>query len=132
MIADRMGYYSGTRNTTLENFNLDTFNFYLNPRYIIGIRNISSIIPGDFTLKQNYPNPFNPATNIEFGLPKNTHVKIYIYDMLGKLVDMILDEELKAGSYKLDWSAKELTSGVYFYRLETPEFTQARKMVLLK
>ncbi|MGE5432845.1 MAG: T9SS type A sorting domain-containing protein, partial [Syntrophomonadaceae bacterium] len=81
---------------------------------------------------QNYPNPFNPVTVIAFSLPKDEMVKVIIYNILGKEVKMLLNEELAAGTYSLTFSAEEFPSGVYFYRLSTPSVSMAKKMILEK
>ncbi len=92
----------------------------------------SGEVPKTFSLSQNYPNPFNPVTNIRFGLPKASFVKITLYDILGKEVMILLNENKPAGSYKMDFDAASLPSGVYFYKLETDGFTDIKKMVLVK
>ncbi|NOS85306.1 MAG: T9SS type A sorting domain-containing protein [Ignavibacteria bacterium] len=99
---------------------------------IIGIIPISSEIPETYRLEQNYPNPFNPVTNIEFSLPKSSFVKLTIMNFLGQRIALLLQEQLNAGSYKYDWNASELPSGTYFYKLETEEYSDVRKMVLIK
>ena len=81
---------------------------------------------------QNYPNPFNPSTNIKFELPKTGNVKLVIYDVLGREVETLLNEKLNAGSYEAVWNADKYSSGVYFYKLETGDFTQTKKMILMK
>jgi hypothetical protein len=93
--------------------------------------------PCDFVLFQNYPNPFNPATNIEFVLPKSGQVKIEIFNILGQKIRTLVDECLKPGHKLVDWdgkddSGKEVSSGIYFYRIATDEFSEAKKMLLLK
>jgi hypothetical protein len=99
---------------------------------VIGITPVSSGIPKAFILHQNYPNPFNPVTNIEFELPKSGVVKITLYDILGSEVDVMANEYLSAGSYKYDYDASKLSSGIYFYRLEAGEFNAVKKMILIK
>ena len=99
---------------------------------LIGIQQVSSEVPKGFTLSQNYPNPFNPVTNIEFSVPEPSFVKLAVYDMLGTEVETIISKNLTAGSYKADWNASKYTSGVYFYRLITADFTETRKMILVK
>lgn len=98
----------------------------------IGINPISTEIPNAFVLYNNYPNPFNPITKINFDLPKQSYVKIKVYNAVGKLVKTITESNLYAGKYSVDFDGSNLASGVYFYSLETPEFYQVRKMVLLK
>src|SRR4030095_6551872 len=96
------------------------------------IQNISSEVPDRFALSQNYPNPFNPVTNINFSLPSNGTVRLVIYDVLGKLVSTLVNQNLRAGSYKVDFNASGLASGIYFYRLDAEEFTDVKKMILVK
>ena len=96
------------------------------------INQISSEIPEGFSLYQNYPNPFNPSTKIKFDLPKSNHVKIIIYNTLGKEVTELVNEKLSTGSYEVDWNASGYSSGVYFYKLTTNEFYDVKKMILIK
>ena len=97
-----------------------------------GINLIAGEIPTSFNLYQNYPNPFNPLTNIQFDIPKASYVKIVVYDNLGRMVSKLIDENLIAGSYEVTWTAKNITSGLYFYKIETKEFTSVKKMILIK
>ncbi|HLT24479.1 MAG TPA: M12 family metallo-peptidase [Ignavibacteria bacterium] len=99
---------------------------------LIGIENISSQIPNDFSLKQNYPNPFNPTTRIEFNIKQSGFVKLAVYDMLGKLVGTLVDGDLNPGTYQYTFEAESLPSGTYFYRLETVGFAETKRMILLK
>ncbi|HUX92643.1 MAG TPA: T9SS type A sorting domain-containing protein, partial [Ignavibacteriaceae bacterium] len=78
------------------------------------------------------PNPFNPNTTIKFDLAKDGHVSLKIYDVLGNQVADLIEEEKTAGKYSVSFSAGHLSSGVYFYRLVTPTFTDTKKMLLLK
>ena len=89
-------------------------------------------IPEEFSLKQNYPNPFNPNTIIDFSIPAYGFVKVVVYDALGRKVKELLNQELSAGNYSVDFNASDLSSGVYYYRLSTKEFIQMKKSVLLK
>jgi hypothetical protein len=89
-------------------------------------------IPKSYALYQNYPNPFNPSTTIEFDIPERTNVKLIIYDILGREVKKLIDKELDPGKYKVNFDAKDLSSGVYFYTLRTPKFTKTDKMLLIK
>jgi len=99
---------------------------------VIGISPVSSAVPEKFHLSQNYPNPFNPVTNIEFDLPKESFVKLIVYDALGKEVAVLVNQYLGAGSYKADWNASDYPSGIYFYKLEAGEFVETKKMILIK
>ncbi|MFI5144491.1 MAG: SBBP repeat-containing protein [Ignavibacteria bacterium] len=98
----------------------------------IGIKKISSAIPGEFNLSQNYPNPFNPNTTIEFAIPKSSDVKLVVYDISGREADVLINEKLRAGSYKVDFYGSKLSSGVYFYKLTSEDFIQTKRMVLVK
>lgn len=98
----------------------------------IGIHIISSEIPFQFEIYQNYPNPFNPSTKIRFDIPKSTFVKLIIYDELGRKIENLVNEELKAGEYSVDWNAVNYPSGIYFYKIETENFVESKRMVLLK
>ena len=81
---------------------------------------------------QNYPNPFNPSTNINFTLPKTEYVTLKIYDILGKEVAILINQELNAGNHTKTWDANNLSSGVYFYRLTAGKFTETKKMILVR
>jgi hypothetical protein len=93
--------------------------------------------PNNFELAQNYPNPFNPSTVIEYSIPliersETSNVKLVIYDILGNKVVTLVNKEQPAGTYKIDFNASELSNGIYFYMLETDNFTASKKMILLK
>ena len=96
-----------------------------------GITPVSNI-PDKFSLSQNYPNPFNPTTTINFSIPKSGFVTLKVYNVLGKEVASLVNEIKNAGSYAVDFSGSELTSGTYFYRIEAGDFTDVKKMILLK
>ncbi|MBZ0201854.1 MAG: SBBP repeat-containing protein [Ignavibacteria bacterium] len=104
----------------------------------IGIQIISTEIPSAFSLQQNYPNPFNPTTKIRFDVPidsrlrGNDNVVLKIYDALGREVAVLVNENLKPGTYEADWNASSFPSGVYFYTLKTDGFTETKKMILIK
>lgn len=99
---------------------------------LIGIENISTLIPEGFSLEQNFPNPFNPSTRIEFNIKRSGLVKLAVYDILGKLVGTLVNEDLTPGTYQYTFEAGSLPSGAYFYRLETNGFVETKKMLLLK
>jgi len=92
----------------------------------------SNSLPEIFSLEQNYPNPFNPSTSIQFRIPENSFVSLKIYNVLGKEVSTLMNEEKNAGTYEVNFNASALSSGVYFYKLEAGNFVQTRKMVLMK
>lgn len=88
--------------------------------------------PSSFKLSQNYPNPFNPVTTINFSIPKNEIVKIKVYDILGKEVATIVNEQMNAGTYNLTFDASKLSSGVYMYKITAGNFSDIKKMMLIK
>ena len=92
----------------------------------------SSTTPSEFSLAQNYPNPFNGMTLIEFELSRTTTVVLEVYDLLGRRVATLLDEVKSPGLYRVRWDAKNLSSGVYFYRLSVGDFVGTKKMILMK
>lgn len=100
--------------------------------FLIGIQQISTEIPNNYSLSQNFPNPFNPATNIKFQIPKSSSVKLIVYDIVGREVATLVSERLRAGAYQADWNASNYPSGVYFYKLITDEYSETKKMVLIK
>jgi photosystem II stability/assembly factor-like uncharacterized protein len=89
-------------------------------------------IPKEYMLSQNYPNPFNPATKISFEMPKSGLVSLKIYDVLGREVAAVINEYRQAGKYTIDFNASSLSSGVYFYKLNTDGFSDIKKMLLIK
>ena len=93
---------------------------------------IEIIAPSKFTLEQNYPNPFNPSTKIRFSIPSNIFVTLKVYNVLGSEIATLINDVLNAGSYEVDFNAKGLSSGVYFYSINTPNFKSTRKMILTK
>jgi hypothetical protein len=88
--------------------------------------------PMKYTLNQNYPNPFNPSTVISFSVPVTAHVTLKIYDVLGNEVATLINSEKPAGVYEVEFNASELTSGIYFYKLQTGSFIETKKMLLIK
>ncbi len=99
---------------------------------IIGIHNISSEIPSGFSLSQNYPNPFNPTTNVQFSIINVQFVTLKVFDILGKEVATLVNEQLKPGTYEVTFDGGNLGSGVYFYSLETNQFRDTKRMVMIK
>jgi hypothetical protein len=89
-------------------------------------------VPTSFALDQNYPNPFNPSTIISYQLPEQRHVTVSIFNMLGEEVSTLVNEVKEAGYHKVEWSGTNLTSGVYFYRIEAGDFVSVKKMMLMK
>ena len=99
---------------------------------ILAIEPISSEVPGKYSLSQNYPNPFNPSTKIRFAVPSSGNVNLEIFDNLGREKTKLLSEELRPGIYEIEFNAVNFPSGIYFYRITTGEFTDTKKMVLIK
>jgi aminopeptidase N len=130
-----------------SNNQLYTFNFNRQPTTVtfdpdndiviknattIGVKEISSVVPEKYTLYQNYPNPFNASSKIKFEIPKLSDVKLIIYDVLGKEVATLVNKNLKAGKYEATFNGSDLSSGIYFYRLVSENFSAIRKLVLIK
>ncbi|MCO6446672.1 MAG: T9SS type A sorting domain-containing protein, partial [Ignavibacterium album] len=108
-----------------------------NEGYLLAINGISSInelsdYPSDFELSQNYPNPFNPSTTVSFSIPEEEFVSLKVFNSLGEEVAELINETKPAGNYQVDFNATGLSSGVYFYTLQSGTFNQIRKMILLK
>ena len=100
---------------------------------LVGINPVSQNgIPTEFKLTQNYPNPFNPTTMIKFSIPKTSLVKLVVYDILGREVRTLVNEQKMPGYYDISFDASMFASGVYFYKLEAGTFTDVKKMVLIK
>lgn len=99
---------------------------------VTGIESLSGVIPDKFSLFQNYPNPFNPATKIKFDIPGNAQVKLIVYDILGSEVAELVNNNLLAGTYEYTFDGSALSSGIYFYSLETEDFKDTKKMLLIK
>lgn len=99
---------------------------------LLPVVNISSEIPSVFSLSQNYPNPFNPTTKVKFEIINSEEVKLVVYDILGKEVQTLVNERLQPGTYETSFDGSKLTSGVYFYKLITNEFSETKKMLMIK
>ena len=100
-------------------------------KLIAGIEE-SKEIPSKMELLQSYPNPFNPTTTIRYNIPKAGFVRIAVYDLLGKEIKVLVQENKEPGRYEVVFDASELTSGVYFYSLRAGEYIQNKKMILMK
>jgi len=96
------------------------------------VRHSGNGVPTSYMLHQNYPNPFNPSTIISYDIPKRSHVKLVIYDILGRQVEELVDSEKTPGRYQATFDASGLPSGVYYYRLEAGSFTETKKLILLR
>lgn len=96
------------------------------------ISQITSNIPTNFKLEQNYPNPFNPTTNIRYSIKENTFVALKVFDVLGRMVNILVNQDQKAGEYEVSFNGENLSSGVYFYTLKTEKYNETKRMLLLK
>jgi hypothetical protein len=99
---------------------------------VLGIERTSDQVPRTTSLSQNYPNPFNPRTAIRFQLSAVSHVTLKVFDLLGREVADLVDEQKGPGTYTATWDARGLASGIYFYRLQAGAFVASKKMLLLK
>jgi len=103
------------------------------PQNEVGVKNVGSEVPKEYSLMQNYPNPFNPTTTIKFALPKSSNVTLKVYDITGKVVAVLLDGGVVAqGTYEVRFDASKLSSGIYFYSIEANGFKATKKMMLVK
>jgi mannose/cellobiose epimerase-like protein (N-acyl-D-glucosamine 2-epimerase family) len=93
---------------------------------------LQGAVPVEFMLRQNYPNPFNPNTTITFTVPQRRHVSLIVYDVLGKEVAMLVNEYREAGEHAVRFTAHNLSSGIYFYRMESDGYVQTKKLILMK
>ncbi len=118
-----MSYDGGGRGVYIRKFAIN------NP--VTSIEDVGSV-PTSFELFQNYPNPFNPATIINYQLPKASKVLLKIYDLTGREIKTLVNEEQPAGNYKVNFDASRLASGVYFYRITAGQFVSVKKMILMK
>ncbi|BDQ02953.1 T9SS type A sorting domain-containing protein [Ignavibacterium sp.] len=116
---------------TLEFMITDNKSVYLTKQFIL-----QYVLPTEFTLDQNYPNPFNPRTKIRFTIPdvgsELAQTVIKVYDILGNEVTTLVNEQKEPGYYEVEFNAERLSSGVYFYRLQAGNFTQTKKMILMR
>jgi len=99
---------------------------------ITGVSDEKEIIPTVYKLNQNYPNPFNPSTTIRYSIPQTSLVTLKVYDVLGREVAALVNEEKSLGTYQLNFDASSLASGIYFYKLQAGSFISTKKMILLK
>jgi hypothetical protein len=150
-IADTMRVIHGLTNSTKYYFRITAVNLSLlesgfstevfaTPVTGIGVEGNGNSIPKDYSLAQNFPNPFNPSTTIKFGLPEKSQVSLKIFDVLGREVTTLVNQELSAGYYSYQWNGVKLSSGIYIYRLTASymkdntqhDFTQVKKLLLQK
>jgi hypothetical protein len=130
IITDSIGniYITGSAFETGTGSDIVTIKFSRS----IGIRNINENIPNGYRLFQNFPNPFNPKTSIKFSIPIPTLVRIVVYDITGKELDILANKSFLPGLYQIDWNAEKYSSGIYFFRIISKNFSDTKKMVLIK
>ena len=102
------------------------------PGSILGVNEKELNHPAQFALLQNYPNPFNPSTVIRYRLPVAGHVKLTVYDILGREAGVLVDGQKGVGEYEVTWDAGNFPSGVYFYRLTSEKYSDVKKLLLLR
>ncbi len=119
-----------------EGLHLGDLNWYPSDKATWLVTNVESKIgneiPKNYSLSQNYPNPFNPTTVINFSVPKTSKMELAVYNVLGQKVAILINKELSAGSYHFNFDASKLTSGIYFYKLQTENYSETKKMMLVK
>ena len=133
--------YAGLKNLTINNlvsygdttFALTQGNggYLLRHQKALGVIE-KSFVPASFSLSQNYPNPFNPSTHVQYSISNLQFVKLKVFDVLGREVATLVNEQKGPGTYTVDWNASGFASGIYFYRLEAGTFVDVKKMLLLK
>jgi photosystem II stability/assembly factor-like uncharacterized protein len=121
MVNERVGWAVGGTNRIYKTTNGGV-------TWVVG----AGAAPMKFSLDQNYPNPFNPVTVISYQLAVNSFVTVRVYDILGREVSILVNEEKPAGSYTIRWDATDFASGVFFYRLQAGTFSDTKKLLLLK
>jgi len=128
VLADSHGNFYVTGSISSNYSDIATIKYSLP----VNINPVGSAIPKNFNLEQNYPNPFNPTTNINYDVPVSNFVSLKVYNSIGKEVETFVNEIQTAGSYKVDFNASNLSSGIYFYTLSAGEFKETKKMLLVK
>jgi len=142
IIVNRLGYINDSTTVNMTSTsNIDSINFYLN-RVNVGIKQISTTVPSEYKLYQNYPNPFNPSTIIRYQITPLTppfgkggtggFVTLKVYDILGKEVATLVNNKQIPGVYEVTWEASQYPSGIYFYRLVSRDFSETKKMLMIK
>ena len=116
--------------SNFQNITVPSYHTY-NP--VLGLTTENTEIPSQFKLFQNYPNPFNPTTKITFNLPKNSHVNLAVYNLLGQEIEIVVDDDISAGTYSFDFVGKDLSTGIYFCKLKADDkLVEIIKMILLR
>jgi hypothetical protein len=116
----------------------DSLMYYYGPSGIWWVHDVTSIsgsfanLPVEYKLSQNYPNPFNPSTTIPYTLPKSMHVRLTVYNVIGQEVAVLVNGVMKAGNHRVVFTAGNIATGLYLYRLETDGFVITKKMLVMK
>ncbi|MCI0449632.1 MAG: immune inhibitor A [Chlorobi bacterium] len=131
MVRIRFNYFTDS-GIPGDGFYFDNFRIVNYTDGPVGISQNEGVVPKRFAMYQNYPNPFNPVTKVKFDIPRQTFVKITVFDVLGQEIALIVNQNLNAGSYNADFDGSNLPSGIYFYKIEAGEFTVTKKMILVK
>jgi hypothetical protein len=118
--------------TTGNTGTLKAWSLILTLAGISGVNLLNNHIPEGFNLGQNYPNPFNPGSKFKVQIAKLSYVKVIVYDVIGKEIETLVNEQLKPGTYEVEFDGSKYSSGVYFYKMTTGSFTETKKMVLIK
>lgn len=126
--APNVGFVLNVRDIPIDQTHTDQLMEY----NIVMAAEEDGTLPNAFSLKQNYPNPFNPATTISFSLPEKAYVSLRVFDIMGSEVASLLSKELSAGDHSVQWTAANITSGIYFYRIEAGVYSETRKLILIK
>jgi hypothetical protein len=123
---------SGTWYYRLKQVDLNGAVHLSEPVQVGVVTGVGELVPVEYGLSQNYPNPFNPSTVISYGLPNNSHVRLEVYDALGKLVETLVDKDLESGQYQVRLDGGGLAAGVYYYRMTAGDFVSTKKLLLVK
>jgi hypothetical protein len=127
-INDQIGWAVGANGTILKTTNGG----------YVPVEQLSNSLPSRFSLYQNYPNPFNPSTKIKFDIPNSPFeggkgdVKLIVYDVLGKEISVLVNQLLKPGTYEVEWDGSNFASGIYYYKLEASDFSETKRMVMIR
>src|ERR1035437_981691 len=131
-LYDKFGSITGLLGFTHANYKICPRNDGDISGYVTGVKSETNVIPTVYKLNQNFPNPFNPSTILSYDLPKSGIVNLKIFNVLGQLVRTLVNQSQLAGTHQVTFNANSLTSGVYFYSLTVDNFTQVKKMMLIK
>ncbi len=122
---------NGTINVDYSSNSVQSKDLYLSPASTTEVKNPSTT-PSSYSLMQNYPNPFNPTTTIGFTIPQKSYVKLEVFNLIGQKIATLINDELNAGQYNVEFNGSGLTSGIYLYRIQAGNFSSVKKMLLLK